>query len=260
MMKSKTKSVISGVIAVGLGCVPSASAATVVVDWLTLGSGATPGAFALRGDGGTTLASGSLAIESGKGIAFPGFPASRNFNAASWSAAPPVEDSVGADGRVNGFDIRVAPQGGMASYRLELSVPAGVELWLAVGGLFHGSNGKTDAVVISSLSDSAMGVVALQQIAGWGNGITQYNQDVEWDEPTRTLSTTTGSSGDSEIGFFKIDPISGPNPRVVLTVANGYNVSTGDSISVGLGIAVPEPGAFALLGLGSLLVLSGRRR
>ncbi len=240
-----------------LGAHDSARAATVVVDWLELATGATASSFTLTSDIGLPAASGALAIASGNGISFPGFPKGGSLTTGFWSGATGFVDSVNGDERVAIFDIRVAPQGGMAAYSLTLDVPAGRELIIAVGGLFRNSTAATAGIDTSA---SGGGVVSFLQSLAWNNGGTAYDQELEWNALTGSLSTTIGADGDSEIAFLHVSPLSGANPKLTFLVPNGYGSGSGDSISIGIGTVVPEPGVLGLAAVGTLLILAGRRR
>jgi hypothetical protein len=247
-------------VAAALGSLPQAHAAAVVVDWFRLESAGSPAALTLVNDAGLPVAAGALVIASGKGISFPGLPANNVLNGGFWFADTGLADSGAGDARVGAFDIRVAPQNGSASYVLELTVPTGRELILAVGGLFHGAAGSTQSLELTAFSDSGSGAISLLQTIGWDNGSTAYDQEIEWDASSGTLSTTVGSSGDSEMAFLRIGPLAGENGRLVLTVANGYGVGTGDSLTIGLGQVIPEPSFLGLLSLSGVFLLVARRR
>lgn len=240
-----------------LGFQDSARASAVVVDWLDLATGSTASSFTLTSDLGIPVASGALAIENGKGQAFSGFPTAGSLNAGFWSGATGYQDSVTGDERVGIFDIRVVPQGGMAAYSLTLGVPAGRDLIVAVGGLFRSGTAATAAIVTSV---SGGGVISFIRSLAWDNGGTAYDQELEWDGPTGSLSTTTGADGDSEMAFLRISSLSGPNPKLTFLVPDGYGSGAGDSISIGIGTVIPEPGVLGLAALGAVVCLAGRRR
>lgn len=230
-----------------------------MVDWFTLMPGGVAGSFSLTADGGSPVVHGALAIETGKGIGFPGFPAARVLDGNFWAADTGIQDSLSGDMRVAAFDIRVVPQSGQAVYSLTLDVPAGRELILAVGGLYRGTSGATQSIVASAFTDSGSGVVSLIQSLSW-NGADNFDQELEWDALSGTLSTTVGSEGDSTVAFLRIAPLSGANSKIRLSVPSGYASGSGDSITIGVGALVPEPGTFALLGIGATFLLIGRRR
>lgn len=239
------------------GVQESARAAAVVVDWLDLATGATASSFMLTSDSGLPAAGGALAIESGKGISFPGFPTAGTLNAGFWSSATGFQDSVSGDEAVGTFDIRVAPQGGMATYSLTLDVPAGREFIIAVGGLFRNAADATAAIVTSA---SGGGVVSFVRSLAWDNGGTAFDQELEWDALTGSLTTTVGADGESEIAFLHVSPLSGANPRLTFLVPDGYGSGAGDSLTFGIGTVVPEPGVLGLAALGAVVFLTGRRR
>ncbi len=233
-------------------------AATTVVDWLNLASGSTSTSFSLTSDNGLSAAQGAIAVQTGKGVSYPGFPTLTELNAGYWSGETGFRDSVTGTDRVRTFDIRVAPQGGVAAYSVTLNVPAGQELIIAMGGLFRSSQGGTKSIITTA---SGGGVVSFVQSLAWDTGGgTAFDQELEWDAPSGTLSTTTGSDGDSEVAFLRVSPLSGPNPQLMFMVPEGYGMGSGESISIGVGMVVPEPGIFALVGMGGLIVLAGRRR
>lgn len=232
-------------------------AATTVVDWLNLANGSTSSSFSLTSDSGLVAAQGGIAVEAGKGISYPGFPKLTELNAGSWSGETGFRDSVTGDDRVGTFDIRVAPQNEMTAYALTLNVPTGRELIIAVGGLYRDSQGGTNSIITTT---SGGGVVTFLQSLAWDAGATAFDQELEWDALSATLTTTTGSNGESEVAFLRVSPLSGPNPQLMFMVPEGYAMGTGESISIGVGMVVPEPGVLTLMGMGALIVLAGRRR
>jgi len=257
-MKISTVGISAATFAAALSFDDSVHAAAVVVDWLNLATGATTSAFTLNSDDGLPVAFGSLAIMSGKGVSFPNFPASSTFNSGYWSLpATGFEDSVTGNDQVGAFDIRVVPQGGMASYSLTLDVPAGREFIIAVGGLSRTALGATQSIT-ASVSGGG-GVTFIKSLA-WNNGGTVFDQELEWDALTGSLSTTIGADGESEVTFLRVSALSGPAPKIMFLVPDGYGAGTGDSISIGIGTVVPEPGLFGLSVVGALFFLFGRRR
>lgn len=238
--------------------IPATASAATVVDWLELADGGSANSFILVADGNLPTAFGVLAIESGKGTSFPKFPQSRILNAGSWSGETGYIDSVSGDDQVTGFDLRVLSRNGPASYTLTLEVPAGRELVLAIGGLYRGSAGATSSLAISASGD---GVFTFDQSLSW-TGSDFFDQELEWDAPTGTLFTTIGANGDSDVAFLRVSPLSGANPTLTFLVPNGYGGpgTTGDSITIGIGTVIPEPGVLALASVGALLALAGRRR
>ncbi len=253
-MKFPVSGIPTFTLALVLVCATASRGAT-VVDWFDLAAGGSSTSFSLTADGGLPAATGALAIQSGKGISFPGFPSARTFNSGFWSGDTGFRDSLTGTDRVAAFDIRVAPQGGAAAYSLTFSIPAGREIVIAVGGLYRGPSGATQSIVATSSG----GVVSFVQTLAW-NGSDVFDQEIEWNAATATLATTLGSDGDSGIAFFRIGPLAGANPSLTFTVPMGYAAGTGDSISIGLGAVVPEPSALTLAGLGAALVLARRRR
>ncbi len=228
--------------------IPATASAATVVDWLELADGGSVNSFILVADGNLPTAFGALAIESGKGTSFPKFPQSRILNPGSWSGETGYIDSVSGDDQVTGFDLRVLSRNG----------PAGRELVLAIGGLYRGSAGATSSLAISASGD---GVFTFDQSLSW-TGSDFFDQELEWDAPTGTLFTTIGANGDSDVAFLRVSPLSGANPTLTFVVPNGYGGpgTTGDSITIGIGTVIPEPGVLALASVGALLALAGRRR
>ena len=131
---------------------------------------------------------------------------------------------------------------------------------IVIGDLFRNATAFTAGISIAALSDSGSVPVTLAGLYGWNNGASTLTQDLAWDQPTGALTTTAGANGDSKLAFLQIGPISGLNPRLVLTVPQGYAVGTGDSVIIGVGAVVPEPGVVTLAGICGRLALVLRRR
>jgi hypothetical protein len=252
-----TKAVgILPLVAVALAGSGTVQAAAVTVDWLELGNGATASSFALTGDTGLSVAHGALEIQTGKGISFPGFPTGRTFQSEYWSAPTGFLDSVTGDAVLRAFDLRVVPQAGSAAYTVKIDVPAGQELVFAIGGLFRDLVSATDSVAISA----GGGAMLLSQTVTWDGGTGSFDQDLEWNAASGTLSTTVGASGDSQFAFFRISSLAGPTPQLTFTIPNGYAAGLGDEISIAVGTVVPEPEWLGLIGLGTLVWFVGRPR
>lgn len=252
-------SVALSVSALGFAVPSQGAVVAQVVDWFTLVPGGEAGSFSLAADDGSASAHGALAVEPGKGLVFPGFPSARVLDSGFWVANTGFQDSVAGDMRVPGFDIRVVPQSGQSVYTITLDVPVGREMILAVGGLYRGASGATQSVVASAFTDSGSSLVSLIQSLAWNGGDT-YDQELEWDTLSSTITTTVGSEGDSTVAFLKIAPLAGANSKIRLSIPSGYASGAGDSITIGLGAPVPEPGVFALLAIGATLFITGRRR
>lgn len=234
--------------------------AVTLVDWLDFATTGTPGNFLMRDDSGAQAAAGSLAVTTGMGVLFSGYPRARTLASGFWVTPPAFVDSLTGTTQVSGLDVRVVPENGVASYRVDLSVPAGVEMVLMIGGLFRDSGGATQSVIVSSTSSAGGMPVELLERSRWGNGITNFNQLLDWSEATRTLSTLPSSNGDSELAFLRIGPLSGSDPRVTLEVVGSFASGAGDEITMGLGRVVPEPAGFTLMAIGGMLVSVRRRR
>lgn len=236
----------------------SAPAATVMVDWLKLPSGSSPSGFQLLDDNSAVVAGGSLAIA--QGVSFPNFPVQRTLNSSFWTSPIGFADSVTGLADVSAIDFRVAPVSGQANYTIQFSVPAGRQLLLVVGDLFHNATASTVGINIAALSDSGSAPVTLAGMYGWNNGATSLSQDLAWNQLTGDLTTTAAANGDSKLAFLEIGPLAGLNPRLILSVPQGYGSGTGDSVIIGLGAVVPEPGVFTLAGVCGVLGLVLRRR
>ena len=255
-MKTKTTG-LAGI--ASLAFTLTSPAATLMVDWLKLPGGSSPAGFQLLDDSNTVLGGGSLAVA--QGISFPGLPAPRTLNSAFWTGTTGFSDSVTGLADVSAMEFRVAPSlAGQANYTIQLSVPAGRQLLLVVGDLFHNATASTAGISIAALSDSGSVPVTLAGMYGWNNGASSLTQNLAWDQPTGALTTTTGANGDSKLAFLEIGPISGLNPRLVLTVPQGYALGTGDSVIIGVGAVVPEPSVITLAGICGMLALVLRRR
>lgn len=129
---------------------------------------------------------------------------------------------------------------------------------VAIGGLYRGAAGTTGSLAVTAPGG---GGILFDQALAW-NGADLFDQEIEWSGLTGTLDTTAGSDGDSEIAFLRVGPLSGANPTLTFYVPDGYGGpgTTGDSITIGIGAVVPEPGTPVLAILASLLALSRRRR
>lgn len=235
-----------------------APAATVMVDWLKLPAGSSPGGFQLMDDNSAALGGGRLIIA--KGVSFLGHPSQRTLNWQSWLGATGFSDSVTGLADVSAMNFRVVPESNQADYAIQLSVPAGRKLVLVVGDLFRNAMGSTAGISILAQSDTESVPVTLAGLYGWNNGATSLNQDLTWDESLGTLSTKATSNGDSKLAFLEIGPISGLNPRLVLSVPQGYASGIGDSVIIGVGAVVPEPGVLTLTAICGILGLTLRRR
>lgn len=253
----KTKTIALAGIA-SLAFTLTAPAATLMVDWLKLPDGSSQSGFQLLDDNSAALGGGSLVIAQGQ--SFRGIPAPRTLNSAFWTGTTGFSDSVTGLADVSAMEFRVVPVSGQASYTIQLSVPAGRQLLLVVGGLFHNATASTVGISIAALSDSGGVPVTLAGMYGWNNGATSLTQDLAWDQPSGALTTTAAANGDSKLAFLQIGPISGLNPRLVLTVPQGYGAGTGDSVIIGVGAVVPEPGVITLAGICGMLALVLRRR
>ena len=237
---------------------PAATVA-VVVDWLKLAGGSSPSGFQLLDDNSTAVASGSLAIVSNQGASSLSLPA-RTLNSSYWTGTTGFTDSVTGLADVSAMDFRVAPVSGKANYTIEFSVPAGRQMLLVVGDFFHNATASTVGMSIAAGSDSGSVPVTLAGMYGWNNGVTLLTQDLAWDQPTGSLTTTAAANGDSKFAFLQIGPISGLNPRLTLSVPNGYALDAGDAVIIGIGTVVPEPGIVTLAGVCGILGLLLRRR
>ena len=256
IMKTKTTR-LAGI--AWLACCVTVPAATVTVDWLKLPSGSPPSGFQLMDDSSAPLAGGKLILTQGQ--SFLGTPSQRTLNASFWAGTTGFSDSVTGLADVSAISFRVAPVDGKASYEIELSVPAGRQLVLVVGDLFGNAAAWTTKVTITALSDSSSVPVTLAGMYGWDNGATSLSQALAWDQATGSLSTTSDANGDSKLAFLEIGPIAGLNPRLVLSIPEGYSGSnTGDSVVIGVGSVIPEPGIFALAGICGMLGLAMRHR
>jgi len=238
---------------------PAATVA-VVVDWLKPPSGSLSSGFQLTDDNSIAVASGSLAVVSNQGASFPSLPL-RTLNYSGWTGNTGFTDSLTGQADVSAMEFRVAPDmNGKANYTIQISVPAGRQLLLVVGDLFHDATASTAGVSIAALSDSGSVPVTLAGMYSWNNGATVLNQDLAWDQPSGALTTTAAADGNSKLAFLQISPISGLNPRLVLSVPQGYGFGTGDSVIIGIGTVIPEPGIFTLVGVCGILGLVLRRR
>lgn len=259
MNDSMKISTINSSLVIGtMGLFLQSSAATTAVDWLELAAGGTASSFSLLDDTAAPLAGGRLLIQ--QGISFPGFPSPRTFAGGFWAADTGFSDSDLADLTVQGLALRVAPIGGAANYTIEVSLPEDREVILVVGDLYHGATAQTVGMTLSAISDGSPSPVVLAGMFDWSNGVSSMSEDLVWNESAGTLVTSTQANGESTAAFFRIAPISGANPRLVLSVPQGFATGTGDTIVVGLGVVVPEPAAAMMLAVSSGMWAGRRRR
>ncbi len=232
------------------------NAGAAIVDWFQLSPGATPGAFDLVDDRGHVAVSGSMIV--GSGTSFPGFPAAQTLDHAFWSTAPETLNSETGNGTVTGFEVRVAPQGGGdVSYAIELEVPRNRHLHLAVGQLFASPAASTGSVLISTISDAGSSTITLLESLVWNNGVKAFTENLDWDGTQ--LSPADGADGESQVAFFRIEPLYGANAKIRLEIPSAYNVGSGDALTFAIGGIIPEPGTAMLAAFGSLLLLRRRR-
>lgn len=230
--------------------------AALVVDWLQMAPGGNAGGFTLVNDSGQSSATGLLSIATGKGLSFVGYPANNPLGDAYWvGAKPDLTDSVAGDHRMNALDFRVVSQAGGSQYSIEITVPTGRELVLAIGGL-RASSGTLGLGVTAGGS-----AISLIDTFEWNGGPgSAYTQDLDWNAGTGTLTTVAGASGDSQLAFLHVSPLAGADSKVIFSVPSGYLGGTGDTISIGVGLVVPEPGVTALLAFGGLFWAGRRKR
>jgi hypothetical protein len=235
----------------------STNATTVMVDWLVMQSGGTAAAFNLLDDANAVAANGGLTLNNGFAVT----PASRIFAMESWISPPDVIDSVTEITTLNALQLRVAKDlGGLCNYSLEINVPSDQAFVVVVGGMLKDSTSATQTIGIEALSNSGTSAVTLHSMNTWSNGLIVLDQIPAWNPLTQILSTTTMPNGESEFVFFDVEPITGSNSRLRFSVPNGYTAGTGDSIFIGLGAVVPEPGSAWFLLLGAALIVGHRTR
>ncbi|MBB5353238.1 hypothetical protein HNR46_003493 [Haloferula luteola] len=232
-------------------------AAAMETDWLDLRPGGTPSSFELMDDGGQTQAVGQWSVTTGMGLVFPGYPRDRTLEAGSWSTMLMFQDSLTGDGTVQGIDLRVAPQASMAVYEVSFELVGGAEYYLAVGGLFRDAVDATGSVVISLTDGGGSRTIAMAETAAWDDGVSSYDQALDWDAGSGTLAPALSADGNSGFAFFDLGLLNGP-ATLTLAVPDGYGLSAGDEISLALGVAVPEPTGWLLAAVG--LASGGWRR
>lgn len=253
-MKHSSKAILALVTAAA----GSAEAASVAVDWLVTQTGATASAFALVNDANTVTASGAVTVT--KGVGFHGLPATRNFQAGNWSTQPDLTNTATGDASISGMEFRVVPMAGAASYSINLQVPSNQPLILVVGGLLKNNISATGRVEIAALSDSALVPVSLRSAHAWATDLMVLDQGVDWNPMTQILSPTAAANGDSQFAFFDIGPLVGTDSRLNISIPSGYAASNGDSIFIGLGTVIPEPGTAGLFVLSAGFLAWRRRR
>lgn len=232
-------------------------AAVTYIDWLEI---PTPSGtnFTMVGDSGAVVAAGKLTVHGG--LAFGSLPSSLLLSGGFWGVEPPFRDTLLEDASIRAMEFRVLPVGGVANYVIEFDVPRNQPLVLVVGNLLKNSTSATAGVAVSAFSGSGSVPIGWNGSFAWDSGVTALTQEVVWDPDAGFLSPVTSANGESRMGFFTIPGIAGENPKIRLSVPDGYGSGAGDSIYVGLGIMIPEPGTALLGALGSLVVLARRRR
>lgn len=246
------------IVAIALLSALPGRAASQILDWLELAPNPTTSSFELLDDALQSVAGGGLSISDG--IAFPG-PVARTLEGGFWASDPGFVDSLHGDASVRGFEFRVAPLGGVASYSLELALTPGVPYFLMIADMFRSPDDATSDVMLTALSDTGGFTISYLGATPWSNGIKPLDQPVAWNEGTRTLATVAGANGESSPAFFQIAAPSGANPRLVIDFEDAYALGSGDAILVGLAVVIPEPSsAILLLASAAWLCLSRKRR
>lgn len=217
------------------------------VDWLELGGSGTT----LHSDQGGPV--GSLAIEVEAGLLLPGSPSGATLDQSFWVSTPSFINRSGrADLSV--FEIRLMPLANAASYRVNIILPGNHDVLLVLGQLFRDNLGASEDLRLST--EALPGPVQPEFLGSyaWDNGVVPFDQEVEWNLATNSLSPVPGASGESQLSFFRAE-----RARVVtIEVPTSYASGSGDTIVFGVGL-VPEPSSTLLLLLG-LPLLARRRR
>jgi len=232
-------------------------AAVTYVDWLEIPA-PTGTTFTLVGDGGSVVAGGKLTVHDG--LSFGSLPSSLLLAGGFWELEPQFKDTLLEDASMRAMEFRVVPVGGVADYVIEFDVPNNQPFVLAVGNLLKNDISSTAGVAIAAFSGSGGVPIGWNGSFAWDSGVTALTQEVDWDPNTGYLSPTISANGESRMAFFTIPGMSGENPKIRLAVPNGYGAGLGESIYVGLGVVIPEPGTAMLGALGSLILLVRRRR
>lgn len=233
-----------------------APAAVPIHDWLVLAPGSTTADFELLDDDLVAAAGGGASVT--QGFPFPG-PGSFSLDSSFWTTAMDFEDSVTGNATVPGFEFRVAPNGGAASYSIEVTLKTGVPYVLMIADMFRTTDGATTGATFTTFSDSGAFAIDYLGATAWNDGIRALDQPVVWDSVGGTLSTDPGADGESMPAFFRIDPVAGTNPSLTIGIPSAYAVASGDAIVFGLAEVVPEPSTL-LMFLVSTGLLARRRR
>lgn len=237
-------------------CLPAS--AVVRVDWLTLENPGNPNQIRLVDQNSQLAASALLNISSG--VSFPEFPKLTELGTDFWESPTGFENVKTMNETITGFNIRVVPQLGKASYELIINVPSNRELILALGDLYRDADASTQGMVVSVISDSGSYPVNLLNQFSWDSGAQALDQPLVWNGANQELSTSASSEGESNIAFLQVPSFLGANPQVKLSVPSGYAFGAGDSLFIGIGVVIPEPSTTSLLGVVTIIGLCRRKR
>ena len=233
----------------------------VPVDWLTFMAGGERTRFALLNDSATAFAQAEVSILSG-GFA-PFSPSAGLLESSFWVTTPGFLDSTLGTDSVATTKLQVAPLGGAVNYQLNVTGADLSGTIFAIGQFFATGTAGTRYVDLSAMTAaSTPGSLNYLGLYGWDDGIRLYTQLLTWDSNAGRLSVAAGASGESAFAFFQVQPAGGAAiTQLTMSIPNGYNGVTGDTVEVAFGIPaqVPEPHAAWLLQAGALAIIGKKR-
>ncbi len=244
----------------GGAALSSASAATVVVDWLAFTAGPDRSHFSLADDRGAAVLSALIGLNSGTQA--PTSPSSGSLQSAFWVVPHGFEDSLTGNAAMLTTKVQVAPQSGRVDFRLALAGANLNGMIFAVGQLFSSGGAGTAGVgILASTAGGGAVPVDFLGANAWDDGLRQYTVPLAWSASTGVLAAASGASGNSGFGFFRLPAGGAPVTSLVFSVPEGYASGSGDALEFAFGRAlpVPEPGFTGLVAAG-LACLAGRRQ
>ncbi|MEM9079786.1 MAG: PEP-CTERM sorting domain-containing protein [Verrucomicrobiota bacterium] len=215
-----------------------ASQAATIIDWWEFSGSA------LLNDNNNPAATYTLSATQGT----PSFahPLARPYSGDFWSAPNNLHDTQTLDATLPAYDFLTLPDSTGFDYTITITGTGLLDnTYLALGNL----SALTTTSIQIILQDATAGPnptpVSLLQTLAWDAGFTPFDDPLNWDATSNTLSLLGPSGGDSGIAYFQL-----PNTQITsLTIRiSGTNaIPVGDSVSVAFGALIPEPSTLVLL-------------